>query len=219
MGSFFEPQRKIDNKIWATRNARRPVIAKRTNSVKKVMLAVFFDINGPIVQISVPRGRTVTGTFYKRKLLGKLNKCFEKRRPKTGLHVGGVRLLYDNAPAHTSSIVIDYFETKKVTVLPHPPYSPDLAPVDFFLFPKLKRMLSGRKYGSRNAMASAVYQCLKRIPKTYYENAFPKWLKRLKLCVSHKWEYLKETKNNVSCAFSLVFIGHWTKLFTLPSYI
>ena len=31
---------------------------------------------------------------------------------------------------------------------------------------------------------------------------------------------LKEIKrNNVSCAFSLVFIGHWTKLFTLPSYI
>ena len=85
----------------------------------------------------------MTGTFYKRKILGKLNKCFEKRRPKTGLR--RVRLLYDNAPAHTSSIVIDYLETKKVTVLPHPPYSPDLAPADFFLFPKLKRMLSGRK--------------------------------------------------------------------------
>ena len=64
---------------------RRPVIAKRAISVKKVMLAVFFDINGPIVQISVPRGRTLTGTFYKRKILRKLNKCFEKRRPKTGL--------------------------------------------------------------------------------------------------------------------------------------
>ena len=137
MDSFFEPQRKIDNKIWATRNARRSVIAKRTISVKKVMLAVLFDINGPITQISVPRGQTVTGTFNKRKMLGKLNKCFKKRRPKTGLR--GVRFLHDNAPAHISSIVIDYFETKKVTVLPHPPYSPDLAPAEFFLFPKFKR--------------------------------------------------------------------------------
>ena len=126
-----------------------------------------FYINGPIVQISVPRGRTVTGTFYKCKILGKLNKCFEKRRPKTGLR--GVRLLHDNAPAHTSSVVIDYLETKKVTVLPHPPYSPDLAPADFFLFPKLKK-----KYGSCNAVTSAAYQCLKRIPKTDYENAFRK---------------------------------------------
>ena len=93
---FFEPQRKLDNKIWTTRNARRPFIAKRPISVKKVILTVFFDINGPIIQISVPRGQTVTVTFYKRKILGKLNKCFEKRRSKTGLR--GVRLLHDNAP-------------------------------------------------------------------------------------------------------------------------
>ena len=81
-----------------------------------------------------------------------------------------------------------------MTVLPHPPYSPDLAPADFFLFPKLKRMLSGRKYGSCNAVASAVYQCLKRMPKPDYKNAFRKWLKRLKLCVSHNGEYFEGNK-------------------------
>ena len=57
---FFEPQRKIDKKIWATRNA---VIAKRTISVYKVMLAVFFDIDGPIVHVSVPRGEQLQGHF------------------------------------------------------------------------------------------------------------------------------------------------------------
>ena len=55
--------------IWDTRNARRPVIAKMTLSGKKVMLAIFFDINGHIVQASVPRGRPVAGTFYKRRTL------------------------------------------------------------------------------------------------------------------------------------------------------
>ena len=54
MCSFVEPQRKIDNNKWATRNARRPVIAKKKIGVKKVMLAVSFDINGPIAQVSVP---------------------------------------------------------------------------------------------------------------------------------------------------------------------
>ena len=53
---IFEPQRKMENKIWARRNARKPVIAKMTLSGKKVMLALFFDINGHIVQASVPRG-------------------------------------------------------------------------------------------------------------------------------------------------------------------
>ena len=111
MGSFFEPQRKICNKIWATRNARRQLIAKRTISFKKVVLAVFFDINGPVVQVSVPKGRTVTGAFHKHRILGKLNKYFEKRRPKTGLK--GIRLLHDNAAAHTSRVVTDFWTRKK----------------------------------------------------------------------------------------------------------
>ena len=64
-------------------------------------MAAYFDINRPIVQISDPRGRTMTGTFYKHKILGKLNKCFEKHRPKTGLrgvlqHTPLVLLLFGN---------------------------------------------------------------------------------------------------------------------------
>ena len=64
----------MDNKIWATRNARTPVIAKMTLSGKKVMLALFFDINGHMVQASVPRGPQVAGTFYKHRILGKFYK-------------------------------------------------------------------------------------------------------------------------------------------------
>ena len=68
---IFEPKRKMDNKIWDKKNARWPVFAKMTLSGKKVMLVLFFDINGHIVQASVRMGRQVTGTFYKRRILGK----------------------------------------------------------------------------------------------------------------------------------------------------
>ena len=64
----------MDNKIWTTRNAHRSVIVKRTLSAKKVMLVVLFDINGNIVQASVLRGRPVAGTFYQRRIQGKLYK-------------------------------------------------------------------------------------------------------------------------------------------------
>ena len=50
-------------------------------------------------------------------------------------------------------------------------------------------MLCGRKYDSCYAVGLAVYQCLKHIPETDYENAFWKWLNRLKLCVSHNGVY------------------------------
>ncbi len=117
---FFEPVRKVWNKVWATKNSRRPTVAKRTQSVKKVLYAIFFTDTGLGVQIPVPKGRSVTGRFYRDVVLKRVEKYFVKRRPKTGIR--NVRLLHDNAPAHTSAIVTQFMRSKKVTVLPHPPY-------------------------------------------------------------------------------------------------
>ena len=80
---------------------------------------------------------------------------------------------------------------KKVKVLNHPAYSPDLSPCDFFLFPRLKKMLSGNKYTSRISLVSAIYQCLQQIPEEDYLSAFRDWVKRLQNCVSVKGEYFK----------------------------
>ena len=77
----------------------------------------------------------------------------------------------------------DFLEAEKVTALPHPPYSSDLAPCDYFLCPKLKYHLSGRRYDLRNAHGSAVYQCLMGVPIEEYEKCFQKWIDRLKRCV------------------------------------
>jgi [histone H3]-lysine36 N-dimethyltransferase SETMAR len=38
----------------------------------------------------------------------------------------------------------------RLELLPHPPYSPDLAPSDFFLFPKLKEKLAGQRFASNS---------------------------------------------------------------------
>ena len=85
----------------------------------------------------------------------------------------------------------DFLEVEKVFVLLHPPYLPDLAPCDYFLFPKLKYHLSGRRYNSRNALGSAVYQCLMGVPIEEYEKCFQKWIYRLKRCVLAGEEYFE----------------------------
>ena len=84
-----------------------------------------------------------------------------------------------------------FLASEKVKVLNHPPYSPDLSPRDFFLFPRLKKMLSGNKYTSRSSLGSAIYQCLQQIPKEDYLSAFRDWVKRLQKCVSVKREYFE----------------------------
>ena len=87
-------------------------------------------------------------------------------------------------------VVKPFLASERVKVLNHPPYSPDLSPCDFFLFPRLKKMFSGNKYTSRNSLGSAIYQCLQQIPKDYL-SAFRDWVKRLQKCVSVKGEYFE----------------------------
>ena len=82
-----------------------------------------------------------------------------------------------------------FLASEKVKVLNHPPYSPDLSPCDFFLFPRLKKMFSGNTFTSRSSLCSAIYQCLQQIPKEDYLSDFRDWVKRLQKCVSVKEEY------------------------------
>jgi histone-lysine N-methyltransferase SETMAR len=88
---------------------------------------------GPTIQIAVPKGKSVNAKFYKGKTIHKLKKYFKNRRPATGIR--GVRLLHDNISSNKAAIV----NTKNVVELPHPSCSPELAPCDFFLFPRLKK--------------------------------------------------------------------------------
>jgi len=55
-------------------------------------------------------------------------------------------LSVDNVPAHAALLTRRFFTDNNMTVVPHPPYSPDPAPCNFFLFPKLKMKLKGRRF-------------------------------------------------------------------------
>ena len=57
-------------------------------------------------------------------------------------------LQHDNTPDNTALSIREFLAKKSIPVLPHPPYSPDLAPCDFYLFPKLKSNLKGHHFGT-----------------------------------------------------------------------
>ena len=115
--------------------------------------------------------------------------CYNKKRTSKGWP--GVHLLHDNASSHKCEVVKSFLTSEKAKVLHHPHYSPDLSRCDFFLFPRLKKMLSGNKYTSRSCLGSAIYQCLQQIPKEDYLSAFRDRVKRLQKCDSVKGDTLK----------------------------
>ena len=186
---MFEPQRRADNKQWKRKDQKHPCISKRTISSKKMFYAIFFNSSGPVIHVPCPSGHTITGRFYKNSVLKKVKEFYNKKQSSKGW--SGVHLLHDNASSHKCEVVKSFLASEKVNVLNHPPYSPDLSPCDFFLFPKLKKMLSGTKYTSRSSLGSTIFQCLQHIPKEDYLSAFRDWVKRLQKCVSIKGEYFE----------------------------
>uniref|UniRef100_A0A1I8G015 DDE_3 domain-containing protein n=1 Tax=Macrostomum lignano TaxID=282301 RepID=A0A1I8G015_9PLAT len=68
----------------------------------------------------------------------------------------GPLLLHDNASSHTAHIVQNLLRDYQWEVLPHPPYSPDLSPCNFDLFPKLKNQLRGRRFHCLDDLFSEV---------------------------------------------------------------
>ena len=100
-------------------------------------------------------------------------------------------------PPLVSVRFLSLFFSEKVKVLNHPPYSPDLSPCDFFLFPRLKKMLSGNKYTSRSSLGITIYQCLQQIPKEDYLSAFRDWLKGYKNVFQERGNTLKVCNKNM----------------------
>jgi len=82
---------------------------------------------------------------YCLKVVKKLSEVM--RTKSSGLCRGKKWLLHhDNPPAHSSLMIRDFLTKHETTLVPQPPYSPELAQADFFLFTKLKFVLKGRRF-------------------------------------------------------------------------
>jgi hypothetical protein len=88
----------------------------------------------------MPKGTTVNARSIV-EALGTFMKVLRKKRPL--MAAGEWFLHWDNAPVHTTATITDWLVARRVNMIKHPLYSPDLAPADFFLFPKVKTELAG----------------------------------------------------------------------------
>ena len=97
-------------------------------------------------------------------------------------------LHHDNSPAHTALSVREFLATKQISVLEHPAYSPDLAPSDFFLFPKIKEILIGRHFDDIEDIRSNTTAALQGIPQNQFQNCFEGWTRRWYGCIASQGE-------------------------------
>ena len=93
----------------------------------------------------------------------------------------------DNAPVHNSILVTVYFTKMGIKTVPYLPYSADLSPCDFWLFPKLR----GSRYETIEEMKKAVTKVIDTLTQEDFYGAFQKLLERYNKCIAAGGDYFE----------------------------
>ncbi|UYV80186.1 hypothetical protein LAZ67_18001955 [Cordylochernes scorpioides] len=186
----YDPETKRQSAEWRGQGEPRPKKSRILKSRNKVLLVAFLDNKGIVHHEYLPAGQTVIKEMYL-SILRRLREAIRKKRPEKWTN-GDWILHHDNARPHTAHLVTRFLAKNGTEILPQPPYSPDIAPNNFFLFPKLKAVLKGRHFDTREDIIEKSLLALKSIPKEAYKNCFDNWEKRWRWCVEARGDYFEK---------------------------
>ncbi len=140
--SHFEPLLKYEIVTWKSPALPCKKKVRQQRSTFKIMLMVFSDSCGSLNQHVLPTNIMINRVSYC-ELLWTLRYHIGRKRP----HLRDQWLLrHDNTRPHPANATQNFLDLEFIDTFGHPPYSPDLAPNDFWLFPYLKKELRGKQY-------------------------------------------------------------------------
>lgn len=185
----YDPQTKRQSATWKSPGSPKSKKLRFQKSREKTMLICFYDSKGIILREFVPQGQNVTGEYYLG-VMERLWKRIVRVRPEYRAP-GSWFLLHDNAPSHRTVAVREFLAKKQVCVLQHPPYSPDLSPCDYFLFPKLKLAMKGTFYDNVTQVQEAVTRVIEAIPKNDIKKSMLALVERAQRCIDAEGMYFE----------------------------
>ena len=153
------------------------------------MLIAFFEIDGLVHHEFVPTGQTVNKEFYKT-VMQRLSDAVRRQCLRSG--ATGSCTTTTLLPTGLSPQK-NFWRNKNIPSLPQPPYSPDLAPSEFFLFPQLKKTMKGRRFPYVEDIQANATRQLRAIKKVITKGAFVSGKRAEISAYKHKDTILKET--------------------------
>ncbi|GFW41436.1 histone-lysine N-methyltransferase SETMAR [Trichonephila clavipes] len=164
-------KQKKQLKQWKHPSSPRAKKFKQILSAGKIMASIFWDRKGVLLCEFMPRGTTINADRYC-ETLNKLRRAIQNKR--RGMLTKGVRFHHDNAQPHTANRTTALVERFGWEMVSHPPYSPDLAPSDFHLFPELKKNLGGTQFQTDEEVQNAVVNFLHGQAAEFYHSGLKK---------------------------------------------
>jgi histone-lysine N-methyltransferase SETMAR len=162
-------------------------IERGSHFKQKRMLTVFFNGDGDFMMNIMPKGSKMDSAYFTREILLPLaSHCYGTGR---GFRQQKVTVHFDNAPIHGTAGVQQTLAMSELVRMEHPPYSPDLAPCDFFLFGYVKNRLKGAVFSDQDELYNGVRQIISEVTTEIRTNVFSAWMTRLENCVNSGGEY------------------------------
>ncbi len=170
------------------------------------MLIAFIDRFGLIHQEFLPNRMGITGRVYLQVIKNfreSMRRCHPLiwRQQNWGL-------LQDNASAHISNPVQNFLLDKGIPQLPHPGYSPNLTPLDYWFFSRVKSVVKGIHFHSADDLKTAVDNAIATIPAQEFSAAFDRLVPRLRKCIQECEEYFERESEQVQTESR----GGWTSV-------
>ena len=172
---------------WMHNGSSCPKIFWVQKSAGKFLTSIFWDRDGILLIDYLPKGQTINAEYYWSLLVQLKDILKEKHRGKV---TKGVLFLHDNALAHQALATQKKLAYLGFQCLDHPPYSPDLAPSDYHLFPGLRKQLKGCHFWSGAEIIAAVETWLDG-PSELFLSGLQKLEQRAKMCIELHGEYVE----------------------------
>ena len=152
---------------------------------KKVMLSVWWDIFGVIHFELLQPNATITAQYYCAQLQRLRQKLAQKRA-----HHETIYFLHDNARSHAAKLTFLALLELGWEILPHPPYSPDLAPTDYHIFRSLQNYLAEKSFDSLEQVEVDLHQFFEAKLPSFYRDGIHLLPTRWQRVVENDGEYI-----------------------------
>ena len=173
---------------WPHSGSPRPKKFRVQKSAGKFLVSVFCDQDGILLIDCIPKSQNIIAE-YCYILQVQLKDILEEKR--CGNFSKGVLFLYDNGSAHRALVTQKELAYLGFHFLDHPPYSPDLAPSNYHLFPGLKKQFKGRHFSSDKEFIAAAETWLDGQLSECFLSGFQKLQQRAKKCIELRGEHVE----------------------------
>lgn len=181
--SLFTTEGKRESSEWRFQDEKPPKKLKCATTTRKcLMLSVFWNRMG-VIKLDFTKEKL--NADYYCALLEDVRKI--KRKPRNDF----IWFHHDNAPIHTAQKTRNKMNELGLHCIAQPPYSPDLAPSDFYLFHRLKKYLKGHLFENSDELQKTATEYFNGLEPDFFSKAFDELIKRWQKCFDSDGDYIE----------------------------